>query len=72
MPGGAASDDENCASGSIEAVDYQGQMVRYFVRVGDLQLQVIATIDEHPYAKGTAVNVCIRPRDCVVLPAGDD
>ena len=70
--GGAASDDENCANGSIEAVDYQGQMVRYFVQVGDLQLQVIATIDEHPYAKGTAVNVCIRPRDCVVLPAGDD
>ena len=69
---GSTSDDETCADGTIEAVDYQGQMVRYFVRVGDIQLQVIATIDEHPYAKGTRVNVCIRPRDCVVLPAEDD
>jgi putative spermidine/putrescine transport system ATP-binding protein/spermidine/putrescine transport system ATP-binding protein len=58
------------APGQVEAVDYQGQIVRYFVRVNDLQLQVIATIDERPYTKGTPVNVCIRPRDCVVLPAG--
>ena len=54
----------------VPPVDYQGQMVRYFVRIDDLQLQVIATIDEHPHAKGTPVEVCIRPRDCVVLPAG--
>jgi len=68
---GSAPADEIAASGAVEAVDYQGQMVRYFVRVGDLQLQVIATIDERPYAKGTPVDVLIRARDCVVLPAGD-
>jgi putative spermidine/putrescine transport system ATP-binding protein/spermidine/putrescine transport system ATP-binding protein len=66
---GTATADEASAPGEIEAVDYQGQMVRYFVRVNDLQLQVIATIDEQPYARGTPVAVCIRPRDCVVLPA---
>ena len=67
---GTAAADEVSAPGEVEAVDYQGQMVRYFVRVNDLQLQVIATIDEQPYARGTPVEVCIRPRDCVVLPAG--
>jgi len=67
---GSASADEVSAGGTVEAVDYQGQMVRYFVRVDDLQLQVIATIDERPRPKGAPVEVCIRPRDCVVLPAG--
>ena len=62
--------DEVSSSGTVEAVDYQGQMVRYFVRIEALQLQVIATIDGHPYPKGTSVQVCIRPRDCVVLPSG--
>jgi putative spermidine/putrescine transport system ATP-binding protein/spermidine/putrescine transport system ATP-binding protein len=67
---GSAPADEVCTAGTVEAVDYQGQMVRYFVRVDDLQLQVIATIDDRPHAKGTPVEVCIRPRDCVVLPVG--
>ncbi|MGD8840528.1 MAG: ABC transporter ATP-binding protein [Gammaproteobacteria bacterium] len=67
---GSAPADEVCAAGTVEAVDYQGQMVRYFVRVDDLQLQVIAAIDERPRPKGAPVEVCIRPRDCVVLPAG--
>ena len=66
---GAAGDDTVSAPGQVEAVDYQGQMVRYFVQVGDLLLQVIAAIDEHPLKKGTRVDACIRPRDCVVLPA---
>jgi len=67
---GSTPSDEVSAGGTVEAVDYQGQMVRYFVRVNDLQLQVIATIDERPHSKGAPVEVCIRPRDCVVLPAG--
>ena len=71
VPARAAPADDIAAAGTVEAVDYQGQMVRYFVRVGDLLLQVIATIDEHPYAKGTEVDAVIRPRDCVVLPTGD-
>ena len=66
-PGEAAA-DELAAIGEIEAVDYQGQIVRYFVRIGELQLQVIATIDTRPYTKGTAIAACIRPQDCVVLP----
>ncbi|HKJ51037.1 MAG TPA: ABC transporter ATP-binding protein [Gammaproteobacteria bacterium] len=67
---GSAPADEASADGTVEAVDYQGQIVRYFVRVDDLQLQVIATVDDRPYPKGAPVEVCIRPRDCVVLPAG--
>jgi putative spermidine/putrescine transport system ATP-binding protein/spermidine/putrescine transport system ATP-binding protein len=66
---GSVPQGENSTPGRVEAVDYQGQMVRYFVSVGDLQLQVIATIDERPLTRGTPVEVCIRPRDCVVLPA---
>ncbi len=67
---GSVPQGENSTPGRVEAVDYQGQMSRYFVSVGDLQLQVIATIDERPLTRGTPVEVCIRPRDCVVLPAG--
>ena len=67
---GTALDGENSTPGRVEAVDYQGQMARYFVSVDDLRLQVIATIDERPHVRGTPVEVCIRPRDCVVLPVG--
>ncbi len=56
------------AAGEIEAVDYQGQIVRYFVRINEWQLQVIATIDTHPFTRGTPITASIRPRDCVVLP----
>ena len=55
--------------GRVETVDYQGQVVRYFVRVGDLQLQAINMIDGHPLAVGDAASVCLRPRDCAALPA---
>jgi putative spermidine/putrescine transport system ATP-binding protein/spermidine/putrescine transport system ATP-binding protein len=67
---GSVLQGENSAPGRVEAVDYQGQMVRYFVSVGELKLQVIATIDTRPLTRGTPVEVCIRPRDCVVLTAG--
>jgi putative spermidine/putrescine transport system ATP-binding protein len=52
----------------VEAVDYQGQAARYFIRVGDLQLQAINMIDSRPYGEGADVSVSIRPRDCTVLP----
>ena len=58
------------APGIVEAVDYQGQVVRYFVRVGELQLQAIDMIDGHPFAEGGQVAVCIRPGDCTALPEG--
>lgn len=54
---------------TIEAVDYQGQAVRYFLRAGDTQLQAINMIDQHPFAKGDAVTLHLRPIDCAALPA---
>jgi len=60
------------AQGSVEAVDYQGQAARYFVRVGDRQLQAINMIEGHPFAEGAAVSVHLRPRDCVALPGGGE
>ncbi len=56
------------APATVETVDYQGQTVRYFVRVGDEQLQAINMIDVHPFAEGAAVSVGFRPRDCAALP----
>jgi putative spermidine/putrescine transport system ATP-binding protein/spermidine/putrescine transport system ATP-binding protein len=54
--------------GVVEAVDYQGQAARYFVRVGERQLQAINMIDEHPFPEGASVSIMLRPRDCVALP----
>ena len=69
IPADEISADEMSAVGEIEAVDYQGQIVRYFVRINEWQFQVIATIDNRPYTRGTPIAASIRPRDCVVLPA---
>lgn len=59
------------ATAVIETVDYQGQLARYFLRAGDLHLQVIALIDERPFARGAEVTLQIRPGDCAVLPASE-
>lgn len=56
------------APGTVEAVDYQGQIARYFVRVGDIQLQVMNMIDGRPFEAGTKVNIVFNPQDCSVLP----
>lgn len=56
----------------VETVDYQGQSARYFLRVGDQQLQAINMIDERPFAQGETVALRFRPRDCAALPTGDD
>jgi putative spermidine/putrescine transport system ATP-binding protein/spermidine/putrescine transport system ATP-binding protein len=53
----------------IETVDYQGQAARYFVRIGDRQLQAVNMIDEHPFAEGETVSLELRGRDCATLPA---
>lgn len=63
-----ASDERIALEGVVEAVDYQGQAARYFVRVGDQQLQAINMIDEHPFQEGASVSVRFRPRDCAALP----
>jgi len=62
------ADDTVAVDGIVETVDYQGQAARYFVRVGERQLQAINMIDRRPFAEGAAVSVRLRPRDCAVLP----
>ncbi len=62
------AEDRISLDGVVEAVDYQGQAARYFVRVGDQQLQAINMIDDRPFAEGAAVSVRFRPRDCAALP----
>ncbi|HUF57415.1 MAG TPA: ABC transporter ATP-binding protein [Thermohalobaculum sp.] len=69
-PPGPAPEGELAVEGTVETVDYQGQVVRYFVRVGGAQLQAINMIDGHPFAEGEAASVRLRPRDCAALPAG--
>jgi putative spermidine/putrescine transport system ATP-binding protein len=66
-PGAAVADDAVAVDGVVETVDYQGQAARYFVRVGDLQLQAINMIDERPFTEGESVSVRLRPRDCAAL-----
>jgi len=61
-------DDRIALDGVVEAVDYQGQAARYFVRVGGQQLQAINMIDRHPFQEGARVSVRFRPRDCAALP----
>ncbi|NIR31038.1 MAG: ABC transporter ATP-binding protein [Gammaproteobacteria bacterium] len=53
--------------GTVTAVDYQGLSARYFVSVGDHQLQAINSIDRRPFREGERVHVRIRASDCVVL-----
>ena len=55
--------------GTVEAVDYQGQAARYFLRLGETPLQAINMIDQSPFAEGQAVSLRFRPRDCAALPS---
>lgn len=55
----------------IEAVDYQGQLARYFVRVGDTQLQAINMIAGRPFKAGSTVNLVLAPDECSALPLKD-
>ncbi len=59
---------ENTAQAVVEAVDYQGQLARYFVRVGDRQLQAINMITGRPFQAGETVNVHLAPKECSALP----
>ncbi len=51
----------------IKAVDYQGQLARYFITVGSTDLQAMALIAQAPLQVGTQVGVCIDPADCIAL-----
>ena len=64
----AVREGTSAVPATIEAVDYQGQAVRYFVRAGDMQLQAINMIDQHPFAAGDSVSLHLRPIDCAALP----
>mgnify|MGYP001628267834 CR=1 FL=1 len=66
---GPASPDSTEAV--IEAVDYQGQLARYFLRVGDTQLQAINMISGRPFAAGSTVNLTLAADECSALPAKD-
>jgi len=68
LPEGGEMADAVTAPGRVETVDYQGQMVRYFVRLGDTQLQALNLIDGQPFAEGDAVTAAFRPKDCAALP----
>ncbi|MEQ9259765.1 MAG: ABC transporter ATP-binding protein [Roseovarius sp.] len=70
LPEGTAPEGMVTAPATVETVDYQGQTVRYFVRVGDTQLQAINMIDERPFAQGSSVTVGFRPKDCSALAGG--
>jgi putative spermidine/putrescine transport system ATP-binding protein/spermidine/putrescine transport system ATP-binding protein len=65
---GSATDGLIAAPAVVETVDYQGQTVRYFVRIGDTQLQAINMIDGRPFAQGAPVIASFRAKDCAALP----
>ncbi len=69
LPQDAPPDDRIAVPAVVEAVDYQGQAARYFLRLGDRSLQAVNMIDEHPFADGTTVSLRLRPRDFAALPA---
>jgi putative spermidine/putrescine transport system ATP-binding protein/spermidine/putrescine transport system ATP-binding protein len=69
-PGAAPPEDGLAVDGRVETVDYQGQAARYFVRVGERQLQAINMIAERPFEEGAAVSLHVRGRDCAALPGG--
>ncbi len=66
LSGGPAP--ENSAQAIVEAVDYQGQLARYFIRIGDTQLQAINMISGRPFNAGDTVNVQLAPQECSALP----
>ena len=64
----ASSSRAISAKGVIEAVDYQGQVARYFVNAGGVRLQVIDMMEDRPFSRGAEVAVHLRPEHCTVLP----
>lgn len=67
-PAGAAAEGMQTVDAIVENVDYQGQSARYFLRVGDHQMQAINMIEDHPFAAGAKVALQFRAKDCAALP----
>lgn len=72
LPLTAKPDLQFSVEGVVETVDYQGQAARYFLRVGDLQLQAINMIESSPFSEGEQVSVRFRPGDIVCIPGGTE
>ena len=53
----------------VTALDYQGQLARYFISVAGQTMQAVNPIEIHPYREGTPVTVIIRGRDCALVRA---
>ncbi len=68
MPADSRDDGAMMIPATVEAVDYQGQAARYFLRVGDHALQALNLIDVAPFAAGDAVSLRLLARDCAALP----
>lgn len=64
----APAEGQTVLEGRVEAVDYQGQAARYFLRWRDRTLQAINPIDGAPFSEGAPVAIALRPQDCVLLP----
>ncbi len=64
---GASPEGTVSTRGVVEAVDYQGQLARYFVRIGETRFQAMNMIDGVPFAEGAEVSVVLNPDDCSVL-----
>ena len=56
----------------VTAVDYQGQLARYFVDAKGTSLQAINPIDMRPFDENANVQLRLRARDCVLLDDHDD
>lgn len=64
----SVDDEEVSMQGTIETVDYQGHVVRYFVRIGDEKLQAVNMIEQAPFNEGETVKILLKQNDCTVLP----
>ena len=69
---GTAVDGDMTVDAIVENVDYQGQSARYFLRVGDHQMQAINMIEDHPFTTGAKVALQFRAKDCAALPVGSN
>ncbi|QGX99083.1 ABC transporter ATP-binding protein [Roseovarius faecimaris] len=52
----------------VEAVDYQGQLARYFLRVGETRMQAMNMIQGKPFAEGETVALALNTDACAALP----
>nr|WP_240969473.1 ABC transporter ATP-binding protein [Sneathiella limimaris] len=67
----AQEDGRTAFEGKIEAVDYQGQLVRYFVDVKGVKFQVLNMLTSRgAFEEGEIVSVRFRNEDCVAI--GED